>query len=237
VAVGFASRSLESVSLFVAWLRRHQHFEPEPGIVKVNLGAGITVAPGWINIDTNASSLVAGLPPPLVRLAFRLSSARRWVSADDYVATLHRNTFVHHNLVYGIPIGNERADFIYSAHFFEHVYRDDAQRLFREALRVLKPGGIFRINVPSLDPWVEALASGDTEHGLDGFFARSAEDETLLGRHRYMYNFDLLSRLLREAGFADVQRRNRREGATPDLDLLEKRSEHGLYVEAAKRKP
>lgn len=225
---------VQRLNLALARLARDQRVEPRTAPVKVNLGAGVNVAPGWVNIDVNGTALAAKLPAPLIRVAYRLSHVRRHQDADGYVDKLKQNVFVHHNLVYGIPLDDDTADFIYSSHFFEHLYRDDAERLFRDARRVLKPGGVFRINVPDVTPWVEALKRGDTEAGLDGLFPRSAGDDGgALGTHRYMYDYELLARLLKEAGFARVGRCRRQEGTVPDLLLLEHRSPTGIYVEAS----
>jgi hypothetical protein len=88
--------------------------------------------------------------------------------------------------------------------------------------------------VPDLTPWVEALKRGDTEAGLDGLFPRSAGAAGgELGTHRYMYDFELLARLLKEAGFTEIRRRERQEGTVPDLQVLEHRSPSGIYVEAS----
>ena len=160
--------AIDKLNSGVASLKRRQRYEPSGDLVKVNLGSGLAIAPGWINIDMNASTLCAPLPAPALRLVYHLSSARRWANADEYVQKLKGNILVHHNLVYGIPLTDESADYVYSAHFFEHLYREDAERLFREAHRILKPDGVFRINVPSLEPWVAALAAGDTETGPRG---------------------------------------------------------------------
>jgi predicted SAM-dependent methyltransferase len=229
-----ASRLIAQLSFLVASFKRRRRFRPPPGPVKINLGAGVNVASSWINIDVNASALIASLPSPLIRLLYRASSAKKWETRENYVAKLKNNVFIHHNLAYGIPLSNESADYIYSSHFFEHLYRDDAERLFRDAHRVLKTGGVFRVHVPSLEPHLAAFARGETEAGLDGFFARSAKQEGgELGRHRYMYDFGLLARLLREAGFPQVSQCERKQGTVPDLDFLEKWPV-GLYVEATK---
>ncbi len=42
-------------------------------------------------------------------------------------------------------------DFIFSEHFFEHLWLPDALALFRECARVLKPGGVIRTSVPDAD--------------------------------------------------------------------------------------
>ena len=230
-----ATIAIDKLNSGIASLKRRQRYEPGGDLVKVNLVSGLPVAPGWVNIDMNASTLCATLPAPALRLVYHLSNAKRWSGVDEYVERLKGNVLLHHNLVYGIPLPDESADYVYSAHFFEHLYREDAERLFRESHRILKPGGVLRINVPSLEPAVAALAAGDTERGLEAFFPRSAQDDkSSLGRHRYMYDANLLARLLHEAGFGIVEQRERRRGAMPDLDVLEHRSEDGLYVEATR---
>jgi predicted SAM-dependent methyltransferase len=42
-------------------------------------------------------------------------------------------------------------DFIYSEHFFEHLFADEAVALLRECHRLLKPGGVIRTVVPDAD--------------------------------------------------------------------------------------
>jgi hypothetical protein len=49
----------------------------------------------------------------------------------------------------GLPFESNCCDAIFSEHFFEHIdYPEPARHLFRECLRVLKPGGIFRSVFP-----------------------------------------------------------------------------------------
>jgi hypothetical protein len=99
----------------------------------------------------------------------------------------------------------------------------------------LKPRGVFRINVPSLEEPLRLFQEGATEDALAFFFPRSAADIRrvgMLGQHRYLYDWPTLERLLRDAGFTHVEQRRKREGTVPDLDVLENRSETGLYVEA-----
>jgi predicted SAM-dependent methyltransferase len=42
-------------------------------------------------------------------------------------------------------------DFIYSEHFFEHLFLEEAFELLKECHRILKPNGIIRIVVPDAD--------------------------------------------------------------------------------------
>ena len=46
---------------------------------------------------------------------------------------------------------DETFSFLFSEHFFEHIFADEAHALFVECFRVLKPNGVMRISVPDAD--------------------------------------------------------------------------------------
>ncbi|VGO18288.1 class I SAM-dependent methyltransferase [Pontiella sulfatireligans] len=50
-----------------------------------------------------------------------------------------------------LPFGDDTVDFIFSEHFFEHLFLDEAVDLFRECHRILKPNGLIRTCVPDAD--------------------------------------------------------------------------------------
>jgi SAM-dependent methyltransferase len=225
---------LDLVSGLLGKANARRTFMPPPGRVYVNLGSGLTVAPGWVNIDAGLTAMCAALPAPLLRLIYPVTTVRRSLALDEFVRRLKSGMFIHADLRTRIPLPDESADVIYTAHFVEHLYRDEAERLFREAWRVLKPTGVFRINVPSLEVTLQRFAEGKVEEALAEFFAQSgAEEHRGHDRHRYMYDFPLLEGMLRRAGFSNVARRKRGEGVVPDLELFEQRPT-GLYAEAAK---
>lgn len=212
-------------------------YTPTDRPVLVNLGAGATVAPGWINVDASMTSLAAALPEPLLRLAVRYGTARRWMNDEELISRLKSGVFRHADIAKRLPLPDECADAVYTGHTLEHLYREDSERLLREILRVLKRGGVVRINVPSLEEIIKFFEEGNSEAALDHLFPRSKEEKAKggwLGQHRYLYDWPLLKRLLEEAGFGRVHQRRKGEGSVPDLDLLERRSPRGLYVEAVK---
>jgi hypothetical protein len=49
-----------------------------------------------------------------------------------------------------------------------------------------------------------------------------------------MYDFELLSRVLAEAGFSNVERCSYQQGRVPDVQILDCRADETLYVEAVK---
>ena len=57
---------------------------------------------------------------------------------------------------------------------------------------------------------------------------------SFLARHKFMYDFELLCNALQASGFKDVTRYRYRQGAVPDVELLDNRAEETLFVEARK---
>jgi SAM-dependent methyltransferase len=50
-----------------------------------------------------------------------------------------------------LPFRDASFDFAFAEHFLEHLFLDDAVRLFRECYRALRPGGVLRVLVPDAD--------------------------------------------------------------------------------------
>ena len=226
-----ARLSVNRFTQFAAWARRNRRTRlPRNGLVKVNLGCGLQVAKGWVNVDGSLNSMVASSPGWMVSLAYRCSGARQFYSKEYYCDTLQNNFFVHHNLHHGIPLEDRTADFVYSSHFLEHLDRLSARKLLDECFRVLKEDGVVRIAVPDLEHAWEMYRGGEKDHMLQIFFF--TEDETGLGQHRYAYDYKMLEALLGEIGFDRIQRAEFQKGATPDLEHLDNREDYTLFVEA-----
>jgi predicted SAM-dependent methyltransferase len=200
--------------------------------VKVNLGSGLHVVRGWLNLDASPHALAANLPTWAQRAAYRLSDTRSQRSVDDYLRVLRTHKFVFCDLRRGIPLPDACADFLYTSHFLEHLEPEGAVSLLREANRVLRPGAILRVVVPDFAYFVALYETGDRRRAVDGIFSACARGR--LSRHRYMYDEPGLRELLREAGFPEVARCDAGRGETPDLDLLDTRVDESLFVEATR---
>ncbi|OIQ87100.1 methyltransferase domain protein [mine drainage metagenome] len=218
-------------------LKRTRRINPavdsRDGLVKVNLGCGLAVTQGWINVDASLNSLVASWPRVAHKLLYRLSGANRYYSLEQYCDLLGNHVFMHHDLSHSVPLKDQTVDFIYSSHFLEHLFKADADRLLTDCYRALKPGGIIRISIPDLAYAVSFYARGEKERMLaDYFFVE--DKESFLARHKYMYDFELLRNLLEKVGFSQIVRCAYQEGRTPDIKLLDNRPEDSLFVEAVK---
>jgi predicted SAM-dependent methyltransferase len=90
-----------------------------------------------------------------------------WINID-FVS--NDKNVIAHNLLKGIPFGDNEVDVVYHAHVLEHFSPEDGKNLVKECFRVLKPGGILRVGVPDLENIIreyirnlEGAKNGDSE--------------------------------------------------------------------------
>ena len=216
-------------------LKAGRRYEVPAGLtsVRLNLGCGLAVARGWINIDGSLNALAASMPSAIHKLVYRLTGARAYYSEADYCRLLQDHMFMHHDLATGIPLKDSVADYIFSSHFLEHLFRKDAEHLLRECHRVLKNDGVLRISIPDLEYAISLYASGQKDQMLQNYFFVE-DDDNYYSRHKYMYDFDMLSARLRDIGFREVTKCQYQQGRIPDIDILDNRPDESLFVEAVR---
>jgi len=225
-------RLIDSINKFITWLKRKQRVKPDSDPLKVNIGSGLSVADGWINVDASLNAFFSKYPRIVLKLLYRLSGSHQWYSREEYMKKLKNHTFIHHQLEYGIPFPDNSIDYLYSSHLLEHLFLYDAERLLREAYRTTKKGGRIRICVPDLEHAFALYRNGNKDKALSYFFRTSKVG--CLCQHHYMYDFDMLKKLLETVGFVDVERCPFQEGKIPDIHKLDNRPEETLFVEARK---
>jgi SAM-dependent methyltransferase len=224
---------LDAVNSWLTRAKRSQRVVPVGKPVKVNIGSYLVVQEGWINVEGTIHAFLAGKGSWVAKWMYRFSKAREVVRTEgDYVAILKNHKFVHHDLQYGLPFFDNSVDFLYSSHVLEHLYPNVAELLLREAHRVLRPGGTIRVCVPDLEYAFALCRAGRKQQALAYFFQDANVAD--FHRHKYMYDFDLLSSALQTAGFPSVRRCRFREGSVPDIEHLDNRPEETLFVEATK---
>ncbi len=137
----------------------------------------------------------------------------------------------------------DSVDFITSEQFFEHFTRQDGLRLMRACLRVLKKGGVMRVQVPDLELTValyrNEVAFADWEtvqlphrhrhiRGSRDPYCKLEEGEAYtpammvnnsfhMDGHKFIYDYQTLAQSLRVAGFLSVEKVNYGESRHTEL--------------------
>ncbi len=118
------------------------------------------------------------------------------------------------DLAEGVPLPDASCEVIYSEHMLEHLSVEQGLQFLRECRRTLRPGGVVRIAMPSLDDMIEKSAAGRwrEQAWLDEpqwrFIASRAEMFNIMFRwwgHQWIYDREELHRRLREAGFEVIR--------------------------------
>lgn len=87
--------------------------------------------------------------------------------------------------------------------------------------------------LPDLEYAIELYQKGLKRETLDQYFFVNKSGNHY-SSHKYMYDFQLLSDSMEQAGFKYVERLQYRVGNVPDTYHLDNRPEETLFVEARK---
>lgn len=230
---GVVDLSINAIGKIKRYHKIYPDKDERDGLVKVNLGCGLRVAKGWLNIDGSLNAMFASWPAWLHKILYRLSGSRQYYSLEQYCEILENYRFLYHDLALSLPLHDNTVDFIYSSHFFEHIFKDDAASLLKACAQALKPGGRIRISIPDLAYAVSLYGLGKKTEMLEDYFFVAGKG-SYLARHKYMYDFDLIKTALEQAGFSGVTRCEYQQGETPDIELLDVYPEVSLFVEAVR---
>jgi SAM-dependent methyltransferase len=135
-----------------------------------------------------------------------------------------------------LPFHDCHADFILAEHVVEHIDYDAALSFFRECRRVLKPGGVARIAVPSIERiWREGNQEYFSFVHAKGWArtpdARGAINAMLACHgHKAPWTASLLAVSLYAAGFENITHRDPGLSDRPELRGVEG---HGGIIGAA----
>lgn len=136
------------------------------------------------------------------------------------------------NLFKPLPYAESTFRHVFSSHVFEHLPRAKLALLLRELHRVLRPGGTMRVSVPDLTIMVKNYSEQDGDAFVNAIF--EIDHANAKNRHHWMYNECSMRVILSAAGFTNITRCRYRQGKCPDLELLDNRPEHSLFMEADK---
>ncbi len=217
----------------------------------VNLGSGPHDPEPWISLDGSWQARIAR-HPLLSRLGSRVLGTQlgHWPPGVRY-----------RDLRRGLPFRDRSVAVVYASHLLEHLHRDEAVALLREARRVLLPGGVCRMVVPDVEAivgWYLAHqrepeethdeTSSDLLMGMLAVRPRSSAAGVLgrvrrwagLHEHKWMYDRLGLLALFKEAAFAHPVARGFLESEIPraalsQVELADRVCDGaGVCVEAAR---
>lgn len=171
-----------------------------------------------------------------------------WINLD--IRRHHKDQTLPWDIRYSLPFEDNQVKMLLAEHVVEHLeFREDVPRLFKEAYRVLQPGGHFRIVVPNVEEWIKAYLSRDKAEWFRLGFAQFPSDMptqmTLLnhvfhqeGEHLFGWDFETLEYTLRAAGFDLIYRRSFGDSGMKGLAIdLSHHAPYSLYVEGVKSLP
>ncbi len=148
-----------------------------------------------------------------------------------------------------LPFASGAVDGIRVEHFVEHLeVREELPSFLRDAVRVLRAGGVLRVIVPDAGRYLQAYCAGD----LSEFRALGVPEpfpDDLPTRmdivnhvfhqwheHRWAYDFDTLADRLYRAGFSRVEQSAFQQCRDPRLAQdTPNHAPYSLYVDAIKQ--
>ncbi len=212
--------------------------------IYVNLGSGTNIVEGWINIDKSWNIFLSKFPV-IKKLLYKIGL----LSEGAYRARWQGKNIIRHDVTKKLPFKSKSVDAIYSSHLLEHLTYNQAREVCQEAYRILKKDGIIRLVVPDLELYARKYVEGDRDFfgGSDKPIADlfleslylewvckpSMLEKVLHSFHKYMFDTESLTFLLKSVGFRNIRKCNFREGLCPDLKKMENRKK-SIYIEAQK---
>lgn len=143
----------------------------------------------------------------------------------------------------GLPFADASCTAINGEHVIEHMPKESAEKLLRECLRALQPGGVLRLSTPDAGRYLRSYA-GDREFLRHPAFDEPAEtpmdriNQMMRehGQHLWCYDAESLLLLLRKAGFSRAVEQQFGQSLHPRMRGIdtEGRAFESLYVEGVK---
>jgi len=161
------------------------------------------------------------------------------------------------------PVPPASFNFIFTEHHIEHISYKHAVFMVKECYRVLRPGGLIKINTPDLKNSVrfyldENLNNGEfanhpNEYLYSGFYnavnyipvdeyfrAHEVNDMFYNYEHKFIYDFESLKRVLEHAGFINIKDTSQKDSTHPEFQHIESHTSNfdkffTVSVEAEKR--
>ncbi len=179
----------------------------------------------------------------LLNLGCGSNHIKDWVNADFY--RLH-NLFWNRKLLPDwmvdltkpLNCGNDYWDGVLIEHVNEHLLFSHNLNLFKEVYRILKPGGVCRVIVPDLDRYLRWRELREVEPKMSRYKSLPEAISNLTQNHKHVsvWNFELLSEVLNNVGFTNIERCEFNSALLSEMKVdTESHKWESLYVEAQKK--
>ena len=136
-----------------------------------------------------------------------------WLNSD-LLDNPRRDIFV--DMTKTLPMPDASLDAVYASEVIEHVPEADARAFLRDALRVLKPGGVLRLTTPDLAAICGLYLGTNPVATIDQFGTvwkggiytpdRWVNAQFRADGHQFIWSLESLASALTDAGFAIVVR-------------------------------
>lgn len=175
--------------------------EKNRGSLILNIGSGDEFPNDCINTDLF----------PTLGTIFKIITGREQIKFDYFLNILYKDKYL---------LG--KVDGIVFSHVLEHLPPHLAIVALENLRSYLKPDGILRISVPSLDAYGKKSVP-DNQKLVTPILAKNS---LIYGwNHRFMYDPELLSALLEAAGFINIKPTECGQGAMGDFDVKRRKTE------------
>ena len=140
-----------------------------------------------------------------------------------------------------LPFENNSCSLVYNEHFLEHLTVEEGVSFLKECHRVLEPGGILRISMPSLEYIIDKYSSEnwrdqDWLTWKDFEFVKTRAEMINISfrwwEHKWLYDQEELTRRLSEAGYVNIRQMEWGESNITELQNRETRKDSLLIFEA-----
>ena len=170
--------------------------------INLHIGCGFKVGKNWTNYDSSPIAIFDKIP--ILRTLNKLNNRK------------FPNEIRYGNIVKRLFCEENTADNIYCSHVLEHVSLNDGKKMLRNIYEMLKPNGIFRIVVPSLETRINRYNKfKDANLFMESLgCVNKDENNSILkkirflfggARHKWMYDKNSLLEELKISGFKKIR--------------------------------
>lgn len=230
----------EIVNRRILRFKKRKKYDFPKNYLVLNVGCGLDNPPDSLGMDGGIYVLYKFLPRMILKKIYARTNNANNYSLDELINKIKKSNIIHHDLNYGLPFSDDSVPYVFTSHFLEHLYYEDAEKFLKESYRILAPGGAIRICIPSLDEEVNEIKqalqkyeSGNVESIQKYVTVRDNQYKDPFFSHKYMYNFYELNKILSGVGFTNVKECSFGQSSIPNFLNMDTRQ--GLIVEASKK--